>query len=243
MAQISLELNNQMKKFYTSEILVLPKEIDFLDQEEKFPTAQKIITDYLLRKEEFTDNRNLVYFNQEYGNFPIEEVRRMQSEAEYSASFSGREKRVFVLFNFDSAATAAQNAALKIIEESPADTLILLLVSKKENILETITSRCLIAQATDINIKKTELSIKSQENNFLWPKSYSQAMELAEQNKDRAKAMNLIETLLKKDILLETKAKNQAKQILLRAYQDLNRNQNVQLTLENCFFSLVSLES
>jgi len=241
MAQISLELNNQMKKFYTSEILVLPKEIDFFDQEEKFLVAKKIVDHYLLNKKNFASNKNLVYFNQDYANFPIEEIRRMQTEAEYSASFSGQEKRAFILFNFDSATSAAQNAALKIIEESPAETLILLLISKKEKILETITSRCLIIQIDEGELKEIKITTKKLENNFSWPKNYSQAIELAEQNKDRIEAMNLIESLLKKETL-ETKAKNQAKQILLRAYQDLNRNQNVQLTLENCFFSLVSLE-
>jgi hypothetical protein len=61
------------------------------------------------------------FFNIEYANFPIEEVRRMQIEAEIALIF-GQEKES-CLFNFDTASIPAQNAALKIIEESPMDTL------------------------------------------------------------------------------------------------------------------------
>jgi len=221
-----------MSNFYTSEILVLPKNLEFLEIEEQLIELKKIVSDYLIKQKGFHHLKNISFFNQELANFPIEETRRMQTEAGYSASLSGQENRVFVLLNFDSASTAAQNAALKIIEESPVKTLILLLCFKIEKILETIHSRCIIIQLDQENqIENTQLS-------FVWPINYSQAISLAEQHKDRSKAINLIEQLLKKPEL-----KRQKKQVLLQSYQDLNNNQNVQLTLENCFFTLVSLES
>ena len=229
----------QVQKFFTSEILVLPKETNSLEFEEKIEEKvifiKKIIGDYLTSKPDFALNKNLTFFNLEYANFPIEEVRKMQVEAEYSSSFSGQDNRVFVLLNFDSATAPAQNAALKIIEESPRDTLILLLVSNKERILETIASRCLV-----VSLEPKENSLKStpKETNFAWPKNYSQAIDLALENKDRAKAIYLIEELLREKSLTVKK-----KQLLLQSYQDLRRNQNVQLVLENCFFSLVSLGS
>jgi DNA polymerase III delta prime subunit len=234
-----------MHNFYTSEILVLPKKVSALNSidqlEEKNCLIKTIIDNYLLNEKHFPSTKNIVFFNTEYTSFPIEEVRNVQIEAGYSSSFSGQEPRVFILLNFDSASDAAQNAALKIIEESPQNTLILLLVTKKDKILETITSRCQSVQLEPIlqskEDKRPQKTINTLEN-FIWPKNYSQAVDLAQQNKDRACALDLIEELLKiKDLKIKQK------QALLRTYQDLNRNQNVQLVLENCFFSLVSLES
>jgi len=225
-----------MSNFYTSEILLLPKKIEFLDTAEKLSSLQKIVYDYLAQQKKFSNLQNISFFNQELINFPIEEIRRMQVEAGYSASLNGQEDRALVLLNFDSASSAAQNAALKIIEESPVQTLILILCFKIEKILETIVSRCLIIQfdqeQIQTNLKNSELI-----NDFSWPKNYSQAIALAEIYKDRLKALNLVENLLKEKQLNQEK-----KQALLKAYQDLNHNQNTQLTLENCFFSLVHLE-
>ncbi len=237
-----------MENFYLSEILLLPKEVNNLDWadklEEKVAYIKEIVVNYLSSKKDFQNTYHLSFFNSEYVNFPIEEVRKMQVEAEYSASLSGQGKRVFVLLNFDTASPAAQNAALKIIEESPKETLILLLISKKERILETIISRCLYVQLKQLHLTPpaahpvTKLTNNFDINNFNWPQNYSQAIDLAAQNKDRAKAINLIEALLE-----STNLQLEAKQSLLRAYQDLSHNQNVQLVLENCFFSLVGLES
>ncbi len=227
----------QMRSFFTSEILVLPKQISSLDLTEqlaeKVQLSKELIMDYLSSKKEFATTNNISFFNLEHANFPIEEIRRMQIEAEYSSSLSGQAKRVFVLCNFDTASIPAQNAALKIIEESPADTLILLLVDRKERILETIISRCLVIDSFETKFKQTTPA----KINFSWPKNYSQAILLAEQNKDRHKALKLVENLL------ATNLSRQKKETLLSAYQALLRNQNVQLVLENCFFSLVSLES
>lgn len=144
MAQIDLELNNQMHNFYTSEILILPKTLEFLETEEKLVELKKLVSNYLAKHKNLSTLKNISFFNQELINFPIEEVRRMQTEAGYSASLSGQEDRVLVLLNFDSASIPAQNAALKIIEESPIKTLVLLLCFKIEKILETIVSRCLV---------------------------------------------------------------------------------------------------
>lgn len=225
-----------MSNFYTSEILLLPKKIEFLDTAEKLSSLQKIVYDYLAQQKKFSNLQNISFFNQELINFPIEEIRRMQVEAGYSASLNGQEDRALVLLNFDSASSAAQNAALKIIEESPSQTLILILVFKIEKILETILSRCLLI-SLDHEKANAEVDDLETTDNFSWPKNYAQAITLAETYKDRFKALQLVENLLKTKQLNSHK-----KQVLLQAYQDLNHNQNTQLTLENCFFSLVHLE-
>ncbi len=225
-----------MSNFYTSEILLLPKKLEFLETTEQLAALQQIVYDYLAQQKKLSTLENISFFNQELANFPIEEVRRMQIEASYSASLNGQADRVLVLLNFDSASIAAQNAALKIIEESPPQTLVLILCFKIEKILETILSRCLIIP---FDHKKASRAVDGLEtaDNFSWPKSYTQAITLAETYKDRSQALQLIEELLKTKQLNSHK-----KQVLLQAYQDLNHNQNTQLTLENCFFSLVHLE-
>lgn len=225
-----------MHNFYTSELLILPKNLEFLETQEKLVKLKTIINHHLISKKTLTTLKNISFFNQDLANFPIEEIRRMQTEAGYSASLNGQEDRVFVLFNFDSASIAAQNAALKIIEESPASTLVLLLCFKVEKILETIISRCIVTRLDELE-KDSAKNIKNRHQTFNWPQNYSQAIALAEQNKDRQKATELVEQLIK-----DPELNYQQKRILLRSYQALNNNQNVQLTLEDCFFSLVSLE-
>lgn len=220
-----------MPTFFTSEILVLPKT---LNSQESLDKIKELVKTYLQQKPDFNSDQNLLFFNQEYANFPIEEVRNIQAEAQYSTSFSGPAKRAFILCNFDSAGVEAQNAALKIIEESPQDTLILLLVSQKEKLLETIISRCLTVSLEDKE-GQTEKVVKESEA-ISWPTDYAQAIALSEKYKDRIQAQQLLSNLLAKTT---TSAKQ--KQIILQAYQDLSRNQNVQLVLENCFFNLVPL--
>ncbi len=220
-----------MPTFFTSEILLLPKT---LNSQESLEQVKELIKDYLQEKPDFNSSQNLIFFNQECANFPIEEVRNIQAEAQYSAGFSGGVKRAFILCNFDSAGDPAQNAALKIIEESPRDTLILLLVSQKEKLLETITSRCLTV-SLEGKIHSTDGFVE-EDTETSWPINYAQAIALGEKYKDREQALQFISSSIDRT---STSAKQ--KQILLQAYQDLNRNQNVQLVLENCFFNLVTL--
>lgn len=223
-----------MSTFFTSEILVLPKR---LNSQGSLEVIKKLIKEYLQTKPDFQSLENLIFFNQEHANFPIEEVRNIQAEAQYSPSFSGPSKRAFILCNFDSASVEAQNAALKIIEESPKDTLILLLLSQKEKLLETIVSRCRIVSLLD----KAKAEIEQQEEQSIkitWPKTYSDAITLGEAYKDRSQAQQILSSL----IALNNISSKQ-KQLILQAYQDLSRNQNVQLVLENCFFNLVDLEN
>lgn len=223
-----------MSTFFTSEILVLPKK---LNSQESLESIKKLIKDYLQTKPDFQSLENLIFFNQEHANFPIEEVRNIQAEAQYSPSFSGPAKRAFILCNFDSASVEAQNAALKIIEESPKDTLILLLLSQKEKLLETIVSRCRIVSLLDK--AKAEIEQQGEQSiKITWPKTYSDAITLSEEYKDRSQAQQLLSSLLALNNI-----SFKQKQLILQAYQDLNHNQNVQLVLENCFFNLVDLEN
>lgn len=219
-----------MSTFHTSQLLILDQGSALLEAEAKVALIKQVISDYLKQQDFDVPANNITFFNESYDNFPIEEVRAMQVAASYSSSFTGNKQRVFVLLNFESAGAPAQNAALKILEESPAQTLILLPVYELGTILPTIISRCqLVSLAREEQVSTL--------TDFTWPKTLAAAITLAEKYKDRAQAISLISSLLRQNEL-----NPQAKQFLLQSYQDLRRNQNVQLALENCFFSLVELK-
>ena len=232
-----------MSNFYTSEILLLPKVWAALPVDEQLVQLKNLSQSYVQQHAGLQDCQNIEFFNQALLNFSIDEVRRMQLEASYSAGLQGRAKRVFVLLKFDSASVPAQQATLKIIEESPAETLILLLCYQVEKILTTILSRCILVSKEALltqlpPTKQLDSTFTTLLDAFNWPQNYSQAIQLAEKYKDREQALNLMTALLEKKELSRP-----IREALLKAYQDLNHNQNTQLVLENCFFSLVHLES
>ena len=216
-----------MKTFYISEILVLPdfdrSSLEIIEISEKIQNWSK---EYLEKKENF---QKIIFFNQELESFKIEMSRELINETQHSSGFNGQEKRVIVLLNFETAGDPAQNAALKIIEESPANTLILLPVFNVKNILPTIQSRCLIKKDL-LTIEKAE-----EKENFNWPKTYSEAIDLTEKYKSREDAMLFLKKLLC-DKSLDTKSRIK----LLSAYQEIGANGNVQLNLETAFFSKIS---
>lgn len=216
-----------MKTFYISEILVLP---DFdrgsLEINEISEKIQNLVKQYLQSREEF---QKIIFLNQDLESFKIEMSRDLINETQHSSGFDGQEKRAIVLLNFETAGDPAQNAALKIIEESPTNTLILLPIFNVKNILPTIQSRCLV--------KKDLLESKKvkEKENFSWPKTYSEAIDLAEKYKNKEAALNFLKKLLSdKSLNTESRAK------LLSAYQQIGANGNVQLNLETAFFSKIS---
>jgi hypothetical protein len=220
-----------MPTFHTSQILLVDQNSALLEPEVKAAVIKQVIFDYLEKQKFSVPLANITFFNEAFANFPIEEVRLMQTAAEYSPSFSGKGQRAFILLNFESAGTPAQNAALKILEESPAQTLILLPVYELGSILPTIISRCQLVSLA----KEEQTPITS---DFTWPKTLAEAITLTEQYKDRNQALSLVGGLLR-----QSEQNSSTKRLFLEAYQALRRNQNVQLTLENCFFSLVKLQT
>lgn len=72
----------------------------------------------------------------------IEDVRNIQKAILFKP-FRGKTKAV-VIQTYENITIQAQNALLKILEEPPANTIIMVSVPKKELILPTIISRCKI---------------------------------------------------------------------------------------------------
>jgi len=82
----------------------------------------------------------------------IEDVRNIQKKI-LLKPFKGKTKAV-VIQAYENITIEAQNALLKVLEEPPANTIIIISTQKKELLLPTIISRCKI-----IEIKEKEISL------------------------------------------------------------------------------------
>ena len=144
----------------------------------------------------------------------------------------------------DEASIPAQNALLKLVEEPPVDTQVILTASNVNQLLPTIQSRCNLIQTKqlrDLETKNTQLLNYSIAQ---LPANYSAAIDLAAQHKDRESALTLVEQLI---IDLHTKnsqspspSVSQSLRVLQDTYNYLQMNVNVKLTLEWGLFQLIN---
>jgi DNA polymerase III subunit delta' len=220
-----------MSNFYISEILYLTP---FVEANKKnsleLSEIQELVLNYLKNKDQqqFAKKSNIQWYNSQLLNFKIELARDIIQETQY-ANWNQSGVRVLVLLNFETASLAAQNALLKLIEEPPNNTLIILPVVSDHRLLSTITSRCSLCQLADQGLN----SPSSNTNNHVWPKDLAAAITLIKNYKDRETAKNFV-----KELLNQKNLSYKQKRALSQAYLDLQANLNVRLALEHCFFSL-----
>jgi DNA polymerase-3 subunit delta' len=84
----------------------------------------------------------------------IKDIRAIRKEAAMTATEPGR--KIFILFDVETMNEPSANAFLKILEEPPEDTLFLLLTSQKEQVKQTILSRCQAVQC--IRLRDEEIA-------------------------------------------------------------------------------------
>ena len=99
------------------------------------------ISDFLKEKEIYPIDVNRQIFEKAMG---IEDVRNIQEKI-LLKPFKGKTKAV-VIQAYENITTEAQNALLKVLEEPPANTIIIISIQKKELLLPTIISRCKIIE-------------------------------------------------------------------------------------------------
>ncbi len=93
------------------------------------------------RKIENNNHPDIHYIEKEGSSFiKIEQIQLMQRQI-YLRSFEGKCK-VFIILNAEDLTEEASNCLLKIIEEPPANSLIILIASDLRRMLPTIVSRC-----------------------------------------------------------------------------------------------------
>lgn len=90
-------------------------------------------------------NADFKIYPQKSKSIVVEDIQNI-IENSVVAGIEG-DKKVFLLNNFETANTSAQNKLLKTLEEPPKNTHIILCVSNISNVLQTIISRCKIINA------------------------------------------------------------------------------------------------
>jgi DNA polymerase III subunit delta' len=185
---------------------------------------------------------NLQIFEKAMG---IEDVRDIQ-KAIILKPFKGKTKAV-ILEIYENITTEAQNALLKILEEPPANTIIIISASKKELLLPTIISRCKIIsiQGKEIKLSETELSSLNDALNTLINGKIGDKLKIAQditKNKqDTAVWLEKMAVFVKNKL---TEDENRLKYLnflkeLQKAYKTIkSTNVSQRTALENLFLSL-----
>ena len=109
--------------------------------------ASSYISEFLKEKEIYPIDVNQQVYEKAMG---IEDVRSIQKKI-LLKPFRGKTKAV-VLEAYEDITAEAQNALLKVLEEPPNNTIIIISVSKKELLLATVLSRCKIIELKDSNL-------------------------------------------------------------------------------------------
>ena len=223
---------------YTSLILQIPK------NENHRAVVLMALTKLPHASDFKANNPNLSFFENEEnhreagshsaGKVSIEMVREMILEAALGI-YSGS-TRVMALLHADNASVPAQNSLLKLVEEPPNNTQIILTASNPNGLLPTILSRCLL-------VKSSPSGEKLESESPSLPNSYSAAIILAEQHKDREQAIefveNLIQSLHQQNSQNPSQPTTQQLKILTQTLQHLHANVNVRLALEHGLFAMI----
>ncbi|MCL6096129.1 MAG: hypothetical protein M1444_00385 [Patescibacteria group bacterium] len=171
----------------------------------------------------------------------IAQVRDFQKRI-FLKPFKSKQKAV-ILSAQNGITTEAQNALLKVLEEPPENTIIMLLCESSEGFLPTILSRCKIItldkENSEINLKEYEKILLSLKN-----KGVGERLRLAQDNsKDKETALQFVEGLiLACEVLLrgsQDKDLASAIQLMQKTYTGIkNTNANLRLAVENLVLNL-----
>lgn len=127
----------------------------------------------------------------------IEDIKQMQKKIFLKPIKS--EQKAIIIDEAELLTIEAQNALLKILEEPPAHTLILLSTSTKETLLPTILSRCQVIQLEEDQMKLSDKE-KEEIKNFLQilpEMGIGERLKKAEQlAKDKGKAIEWITKII-----------------------------------------------
>lgn len=148
----------------------------------------------------------------------------------------------------DTLTIQAQNALLKVFEEPPENTILILTSTNKEMIIETLCSRCTIITLTDKKDSEFDKKEVEQFLTILESPKIDEKLKIAEvYAKDKAKTLELIDQAIqrKRNELLEYIEENEKTTLNVKIIQDLQNcyttlkktNVNTRMTLEFLFLS------
>lgn len=168
----------------------------------------------------------------------IGEIRKLQEKLFLKPMES--ETKAVILEAFLGMTADSQNAFLKVLEEPPADTIIMILTSSLDFVLPTVLSRCSLINLDQVK-KLTNEEIADNLKLIIELKNgdASKALKIAQDNgKDREVALTFLENLI---ISLHTKLESDNLRILkaLQKTYTIIKTTNVapRLALENLFLN------
>lgn len=173
----------------------------------------------------------------------IEAVRQLQTQASYRPYQT--DHQWLVITRVDQASLPAQHALLKIVEEPPEHTSLLLTTQQPSKVLTTLQSRCRLVQLEPQTnaIADPEMVALGRQllETVTHSTSYSQLITWAEPLKDRAQAQLVLAEALRQ---LHTNPKHPSPATvaglnsLSQGVAWLDANANVRLALEQTLFRL-----
>ncbi len=150
------------------------------------------------------------------------------------------DKKAVVLDAQNGITAEAQNALLKVLEEPPANTIIIVLAGSIESILPTIISRCKIISPDEKN--KTDLELYKKIIMSVSEKGIGERLKLAETySKDKETALQFLEGMIltSENLLQENPKLLETAKSLQKTYSGVkNTNANLRLTMEYLLLNL-----
>jgi len=172
----------------------------------------------------------------------IDDVRNFQKKA-YLKPFKSLQK--IVMLRAKDLTLEAQNALLKILEEPPNNTIVMLSVPDKNLLLPTILSRCKVFELKDNEyLSKSEISKYLNLLISLKNKGVGERLKIAQDiSKEREEAINYIESLIHAERNNLLNYPNIEHLNILKSLQRFHTiikttNVNLRLALENLFLNL-----
>ncbi len=211
-------------------LLVVPEGVDH----------QQAAKDFLAEQQQ---NSQAIYFNGAGETVKIDLVREIVSHLGFSRGKD--EQQGVVLCGAQTATLAAQNALLKLIEEPPSNSQVILVARSGHQLLPTIVSRCReilwtspANQADEKQQPSAELELLqkflAQPQQF----SYQHVIDLAEKLKDRDVAQKTLRSVIYQAATGQTKLSPAIMKNLSAALDSLEKNGNVRLVLEHFLFAI-----
>ncbi len=99
---------------------------------------------------------------EEQKSIGIDDVRDIQKSMALKADNTEEISRITVIESAERLTPEAQNALLKLIEELPDKTIIILLIEQKEDMLQTIQSRCFVLPVFPITEEQSKIYANKQ---------------------------------------------------------------------------------
>lgn len=202
-------------------------------------SIDKYLDDFLISKKIENVDRDLNTFEKAVG---IPDIRALQQKL-YFKPLKSKDKAVII----DAPAgltTEAQNSLLKILEEPPENTFILLVVSTKNTLLPTVISRCKIVELKE-DAREKDFSESYKILDTLSSTGIGEKLKIAQDfSKTKDEAVIFLENLIlaSREKLLENPADGKMLKTL-KGFQKTHAiikstNAAPRLTLENLFLSL-----